>query len=167
MPKKFRLLWIWLKSANLINTKTWYVFISAAGEVSLLYLTILLQESLDYEHPTVSFYDINQELFDCPNAKEPACRTLHYTTLLVEDGDEGEVIDDEAMPQWMDDKLMNVVGEDDFNLDADVDLDASELCDILADTPLQVLKVPEKAMEMAVDGENAILDGEDAVFNWM
>ena len=30
---------------------------------------------------------------------------------------------------------------------------ASELHDILADTPLQVLKVPAKAMEMAVDGE--------------
>ena len=36
----------------------------------------------------------------------------------------------------------------------------------LADTPLQVLKAPEKAMEMAVDGENVISDGEDAVFDW-
>ena len=61
---------------------------------------------------------------------------------------------------------MNVIGEDDFDPDADVDLDVSELHDILADTPLQVLKAPAKAMEMAVDGENAILDGEDAVFDW-
>ena len=62
---------------------------------------------------------------------------------------------------------MNVVGEDDFDPDADVDPDVLELCDILADTPLQVLKAPAKSMEMAVDGENAILDSEDAVFNWM
>ena len=48
----------------------------------------------------------NQELFNCPNAKEPARHTLHSTTLLVEDGDEGEAIDDEDTPQWMDDKLM-------------------------------------------------------------
>ena len=36
----------------------------------------------------------------------------------------------------------------------------------MADTPLQVLKAPEKAMDMAVDGKNAMSDGEDAVFNW-
>ena len=66
--------------------------------------------------------------FDCPNAKEPAHHTLHSTTLLVEDGDEGEAIDDEDTPQRMDDKLMNVIGEDNFDPDADVDLDVLELC---------------------------------------
>ena len=70
----------------------------------------------------------NQELFNCPNAKEPARHTLHSTTLLVEDGDKGEAIDNEDTPQWMDDKLMNVIGEDNFDPDADVDLDTSELC---------------------------------------
>lgn len=54
----------------------------------------------------------------------------------MDDGDEGEAIDDEDTPQWMDDKLVNVVGEDDFGPpEADVDLDAPELDDILADTP--------------------------------
>jgi hypothetical protein len=84
----------------------------------------------------------------------------------VEDSDEGEAIDDEDTPQWMDDKLTNVVGEDDFGPDADVDLDASELHDILADTPPHVSKAPVKVTEMAVDDENTILDGEDAVFDW-
>ena len=46
----------------------------------------------------------------------------------MEDGDKGEAIDNEDTPQWMDDKLMNVIGEDNFDPDADVDLDALELC---------------------------------------
>ena len=46
----------------------------------------------------------------------------------MEDGNEGEAIDNEDTPQWMDDKLMNVVGEDNFDPDADVDLDVLELC---------------------------------------
>ena len=84
----------------------------------------------------------------------------------MDDGDEGEAIDDEYTPQWMDDKLVNVVGEDDFGPpEADVDLDAPELDDILADTP-RVSKAPVRATEMVVDDENTVSEGEDAVFDW-
>jgi hypothetical protein len=125
-----------------------------------------LQGSLDYEHPTVKFYDIEQELFDRPKPKEPTQRKLRSTTLLVDDGDDGEAIDDEDTPQWMDDKLYDVVGEEDFGLpEADVDLDAPELDDVLADAPC-VAKAKPKATEMIVDEEGAVSEDEATELDW-
>jgi hypothetical protein len=68
--------------------------------------------------------------------------------------------------EWgMDEKLVNVVGEDDFGPpEADVDLDAPELDDILADTP-RISKAPVRATEVVMD-EDTVLEGEDAVFDW-
>ena len=61
---------------------------------------LAFQESLNYDHPTVNFYDINQELFDAPNPSKTTQRKLLSTTLLVDDGDDSEAIDDEDSPQW-------------------------------------------------------------------
>ena len=95
---------------------------------------LTFQESLNYDHPTVNFYDIDQELFDAPNPSKTTRRKLRSTTLLVDDGDDHEAIDDKDSLQWMDDKLRDVVGEEDFGLlEADIDRDAPELEEILAD----------------------------------
>ena len=62
----------------------------------------------------------------------------------------------------MDNKLVNVIGEDNFSpAEADIDLDAPELDDISADSP-RVSKVTVKVMEMAV-GDN---DASDDEFDW-
>jgi hypothetical protein len=74
-------------------------------------------------------------MFYQPKPEEPTQRKLHSTTLQVNDADDGEIIDDEDSPQWMDDKLFNVIGEDDFGLpEEDIDL---ELEEILADARLK------------------------------
>jgi hypothetical protein len=126
---------------------------------------LAFQESLNYDHPTVNFYDIDQELFDAPNPSKTTQRKLRSTTLLVDDGDDGEAIDDEDSPQWMDDKLRDVVGEEDFGLpEADVDLDALELEEILADAP-RVLKGKAKAVETVVE-DDEVSEDEDAALNW-
>jgi hypothetical protein len=81
----------------------------------------------------MNFHD---ELFDAPNPlSKTTQRKLCSTTLLIDDGDDSEAIDDEDSLQWMD-KLRDVVGEEHFGLpEADVDLDALELEKILADVP--------------------------------
>jgi hypothetical protein len=128
-------------------------------------LILAFQESLNYDHPTVNFYDIDQELFDVPNPSRTTQRKLHSTTLLVDDGDDGEAIDDEDSPQWMDNKLGDIVGEEDFGLpEADIDLDAPELEEILADAP-RVLKGVAKAVETVVE-DDEVAEDEDAVLNW-
>jgi hypothetical protein len=58
-----------------------------------------------------------------------------------------------------------VVGEDDFGLpEEDVDLDAPELEEILADAPW-VLKGKAKAVEMVV-GDDEVSEDEDAALEW-
>ena len=128
-------------------------------------MILTLQESLNYDHPSVNFYDIEQELFDTPKPNDPTRRKLCSTTLLVDDGDDGEIIDDEDSLQWMDNKLTGVVGEDDFGLpEEDVDLDAPELEEILADAP-RVSKGKAKAVEMVV-GDDEVSEDEDAALDW-
>jgi hypothetical protein len=128
-------------------------------------MNVLLQETLDYDHPTVNFYDIEQELFDSPKPEEPTQRKLHSTTLQVNDADDGEIIDDEDSPQWMDDKLFNVIGEDDFgHPEEDINLDAPELEEILADARLPT-KGKAKAVEMVVEMDN-VSEDEDAELDW-
>jgi hypothetical protein len=113
----------------------------------------------------VNFYDIEQEIFDAPNPSKATRRKLRSTTLLVDDGDDGEVIDDEDSPQWMDDKLRGVVGEEDFGLpEADVDLDAPELEEILADAP-RASKGKAKAVETVIE-DDEVSEDDDAALNW-
>ena len=126
---------------------------------------LTFQESLNYDHPTVNFYDINQELFDAPNPSKTTRHKLPSTTLLVDDGDDSKAIDDKDSPQWMDNKLRDVVGEEDFGLpEADVDLDAPELEEILADAP-RVMKGKAKAVETVVE-DDKVSEDEDAALNW-
>ena len=95
----------------------------------------------------MNFYDIDQELFDAPNPSKTTQHKLHTTTLLVDDS---KAINDKDTLQWMDNKLRDVVGEEDFGLlEVDIDLDAPELEEILADM-LQVLKGKAKAVEMVI-----------------
>lgn len=113
----------------------------------------------------MNFYDIDQELFDAPNPSKTTRCKLRTTTLLVDDGDDGEAIDDEDSPQWMDDKLRDVVGEEYFGLPkVDVDLDAPELEEILADAA-QVMKGKAKAVETVVE-DDEVSEDEDAALNW-
>jgi hypothetical protein len=104
-------------------------------------------------------------MFYQPKPEEPTQYKLHSTTLQVDDADDGEIIDDEDSPQWMDDKLFNVIGEDNFELpEEDIDLDALELEEILTDARLS-MKGKAKAVEMVVEMDD-VSEDEDAELDW-
>lgn len=127
----------------------------------------IVKESLNYEHPTVKFCDIKQELFDEPKSgtKPAAQRTLRTTTLLVDPDDEAEAITDNDSHQWMDDKLTDVQEEENFSVaEEDSNLDAPELDDILADAP-RVDKGKAKAVA-EMDCAESDDEDESAPFNW-
>ncbi|KII82918.1 hypothetical protein PLICRDRAFT_180918 [Plicaturopsis crispa FD-325 SS-3] len=82
------------------------------------------------QRPTVKFYDLTEDIFGAikSSAEVPP---LENSSLYV-DEDEEEVDDDS--PGWTDDTLMIEEPADDFgSLEGDVDLDAPELVDVLAD----------------------------------
>src|SRR6267154_750449 len=104
-------------------------------------------------------------MFYQPKPEEPTQCKLHSTTLQVIDADDGEIIDDEDSLQWMDGKLFNVISEDDFGLpEEDIDLDALELEEILADARLP-MKGKAKAVEMVVEMDD-VSEDEDAELDW-
>src|SRR6267154_2948066 len=100
-------------------------------------------------------------MFYQPKPEEPTQRKLHSTTLQVNDADDGGIIDDENSLQWMDDKLFNVISEDNFGLPKeDINLDTPELEEILADVRLP-MKGKAKAVEMVIERDDFSKD-EDA-----
>jgi len=97
---------------------------------------------------------------------------LCTTTLLIDGSDDSEAIDDDDSPQWMDDKLENVAGEDDFGVvEDDANLDAPELEDILADVPRPTkgkgrLVESEETVEDDMVGLETSDDDSDAEWDW-
>ena len=115
-----------------------------------------LQDTLDYEHPTVKFCDIDQAIFGKAQTKD-AKRVLEKSTLVVDEADENEAIVDDHTSQWMDSPL-HVNGEGNFgSVEEDANLDAPELDEILADGP-RARKGKENEVDTATASED---DGED------
>lgn len=75
-----------------------------------------------------------------------------------------EITSDETK-EWMDEALPEIKGMDEFELEADFDLDATELADILADVP-RITKGKEKAVNV-VPVNPAESDSEDDEVAWV
>jgi hypothetical protein len=92
---------------------------------------------LDYEQPTVNFCDIEQDIFGPSTVSSKKSRKLGKTTLLVDENDESEAIDDDETWEWMDESPDLTTGKSDFGpVEVDADLDTPELEDVLADAPV-------------------------------
>ncbi|KZP06363.1 hypothetical protein FIBSPDRAFT_940040 [Athelia psychrophila] len=105
------------------------------------YEMYIQKPEINYEHPTVDFCDLDQELFDQPGTptstgEKTAKRKFQTSSLLVDDDHhDGEGIGENTR-EWMDDELVGVVPQPNFStVEQDADLDASELEDLLADRP--------------------------------
>jgi hypothetical protein len=95
---------------------------------------------------------------------------MFTSSTLLDDGDDGEAIDDEDSPQWMDNKLKDVVDEEVFQWSPGSGCQsgcmvAPELEEILADAPRASLKGEAKAVETVVE-DNEVSEDEDAALNW-
>jgi hypothetical protein len=121
---------------------------------------------LDYEQPTVKFCDIDQDIFGPSAVSSTKSRKLHKTTLLVDENDENEAIDDDETWEWMDETSNATIGETTFGpVEADADLDAPELEELLSDAPLAGgREVAEDALMDAGSEEES--DGSGANWSW-
>lgn len=75
-----------------------------------------------------------------------------------------EITSDETK-EWMDEALPEIKGMDEFELEADFDLDATELANILADVP-RITKGKEKAVNVVLVNP-AESDSEDDEVAWV
>ena len=120
---------------------------------------------MDYEQPTVKFCDIDQDIFGSSTTTSKKSRKLRKTTLLVDENDDSEAIDDDETWEWMDESSDPMMAESNFGaVEDDVDLDAPELEEVLADAP--AMSGGQEVAEYNFAGAQSAEESDDAGEEW-